>query len=67
LRFREYSTSGTLLATGTSTVKLSTSWQQATVTLPVSTPGSTFDYNAYVSNAAPGTCFYADDATIYNG
>jgi len=67
LRFREYSTSGTLLATNTSTVTLATSWQQVSVTLPVSSPGSTFDYNAYVSNAAPGTCFYADDATIYNG
>jgi PKD repeat protein len=67
LRFREYSTSGTLLGTGPKSVALTTSWQKVTVTLPVSTPGSTFDFNAYVSNAAPGTGFYADDGVIFNG
>jgi PKD repeat protein len=71
LRLREYnntSSTATLLGTPViSTVKLTTSWQLVTVTLPVTRPGSTFDFNAYISGAAPGTCFYADDATIYNG
>ena len=36
----------------------------ATISLayPVTAPGSTLDYNAYISNAAPRTCFDADDA-----
>jgi parallel beta-helix repeat protein len=70
LRLREYSSTAstaTLLGTKTATIKLSTAWQQVTVTLPIATPGSTVDYNAYVASAAPGTCFYADDATLYNG
>lgn len=49
------------------TVELTTSWQQLTVTLPVSAPrASTIDFNAYVTNAPPGACFYADDAAITN-
>jgi hypothetical protein len=32
---------------------------------PVSPGSSTLDYNAYVTLAAPGTCFYADDGAIY--
>src|SRR5437763_11566716 len=39
-----------------------TGWQQITVAYPVAAPGSTLDYNAYVTNAPPGTCFDADDA-----
>ena len=67
LRFREYTTSGTRLGVGTSRITLDTAWRHVTVTLPVSAPGgSTFDFNAYVSNAAPGTCFYADDAAVVN-
>jgi hypothetical protein len=35
------------------------------VTHTVAAPGSsTLDFNAYVSKAAPGTGFYADDAMI---
>jgi PKD repeat protein len=67
LRLREYSSSGTLLGSKTASIPLSTSWQQVTATLPISSPGSSLDYNAYVTKAAPGTCFYADDAVIYNG
>jgi hypothetical protein len=29
------------------------------------TPGSSYlDFNAYTLNSPPGTCFYADDASI---
>jgi len=69
LRFREYSNgSGTLLASPTTTVALSTAWQQVTVTDVPTAPGaSTLDFNAYISSAPPGTCFYADDASITLG
>ncbi|HEX8857604.1 MAG TPA: right-handed parallel beta-helix repeat-containing protein [Actinomycetes bacterium] len=68
LRFREYNSSGTLLASPTTTVALSTAWQQVTVTDVPAAPGaSTLDFNAYISSAPPGTCFYADDASITLG
>ena len=65
LRFREYSAT-TLVGTATVQVKLATSWQQITATYPPVAPGqSTLDFNAYVSNAAAGSSFYADDAAVY--
>jgi parallel beta-helix repeat protein len=65
LRFREYSSSGALLGTQTTLATLTTSWSQVSVTYSPAAPGSsTLDFNAYVSNASPGTCFYADDASI---
>jgi hypothetical protein len=68
LRFREYNSGGTLLASPTTTVTLSTAWQQVTVTDVPAAPGaSTLDFNAYISSAPSGTCFYADDASITLG
>jgi len=63
LQLQEFSGS-TLRGTGFTNVTLSTSWQLVTVTYTVVAPGSTLDFRAYVSNAAPGTAFYADDASI---
>lgn len=65
LRLREYN-GGTLVGTAAiSSVPLMTSWQQITVqTVPQSPGTSTLDLTAYVSIALPGTCFYADDASI---
>jgi PKD repeat protein len=64
LRFREYQGS-TQVGTQATTVKLTTSWKQVTVTYTPAAPGaSTLDFNALVSSAQPGTCFYADDASI---
>jgi hypothetical protein len=64
LRFREYNGS-TLVGTQTTLLTLSTSWQLVTVSYVPAAPGvSTLDFNAYVSTAAVGTCFYADDASI---
>jgi hypothetical protein len=64
LRFREYNGS-TLVGTQTTLLTLSTSWQLVTATYAPAAPGvSTLDFNAYVSTAAVGTCFYADDASI---
>lgn len=66
LRFREYSGT-TLLGSATTQVALTTSWQQVTVTYAIASPGFSLDFNAYVSSAAPSTCFYADDASILLG
>jgi PKD repeat protein len=63
LRFREYSGS-TLVGSPAAQVTLTTSWQKVTLTHTTASPGSTLDFNAYVTSAAPGTCFYADDASI---
>jgi parallel beta-helix repeat protein len=67
LRFREWSGS-TLVGTQTTLATLTTSWAQVTVAYATQAPGSsTLDFNAYVSNAVPGSCFYTDDASIYLG
>jgi Carbohydrate binding domain len=68
LRFREY-VGSTLVGTATTQVTLTTSWQQVTVTYTVTSPGSTLDFNAYLSSAdaPPGTSFYADDVVILRG
>ena len=63
LRFREWSGT-TLVGTTTTVATLTTAWQQVTVAHSTVSPGSSLDLNAYVSGAAPGTCFYADDASI---
>jgi len=64
LRFRE-SSSGTQVGSATQTITMTTSWQQVTVSyVPVSPGNSTLDFNAYISSAPTGTCFYADDASI---
>jgi carbohydrate binding protein with CBM4/9 domain len=63
LRFREWSGS-TLLGTAVKQVTLTTSWQQVKAAYTTTSPGSTLDFNAYVTGAPPGTCFYADDAVI---
>ncbi len=66
LKLQEYSGS-TLVGSASSQVTLSTSWQQVTATYAVKSPGSTLDFQAYVANPAPGTAFYADDASILLG
>jgi uncharacterized repeat protein (TIGR01451 family) len=64
LRLREYS--GSTLVGGASTnVTLRTDWQQVAVDYtPVAPGASTLDLTATVYNAAPATCFLADDAAI---
>jgi parallel beta-helix repeat protein len=66
LKFQEYSGS-TLAGSASVPITLSTAWQQVTVTYTIKSPGSTLDFQAYVSNPAPGTAFYADDASIVVG
>jgi parallel beta-helix repeat protein len=66
LRFREYSASGgTFLGSQAASITLSTAWQQVVVVYTPVAPGNSFlDLNAYTTNSPPGTCFYADDASI---
>ena len=67
LRVREYAGS-TLVGTATNHLTLTTAWQQLSVAYaPRSVGSSTLDLNAYVSNAPPGNCFYADDIAIVLG
>ena len=67
LRVREYAGS-TLVGTATNHLTLTTAWQQLSLAYaPRSVGTSTLDLNAYVSNAPPGNCFYADDLAIVLG
>ncbi len=63
LRFREYSGS-TLVSAPTTLVTLTTSWQEVVLTYAPSVAGSSLDFNAFISKAPSGTCFYADDISI---
>ena len=64
LRIREYAGS-TFEGQAVASVTLSTNWQQVSVSYAALVPGgSNLDYTAYTLNAPPGTCFYADDASI---
>ena len=64
LRFREYN-QAILVGLNTASLTLNTAWQLVTVAYDPIAPGtSTLDFNAYVSDAPSGTCFYADDASI---
>ena len=64
LRLREYNGS-TFVGQAAMSVTLSTSWQQLVVSYsPVDGGTSNLDLNAYVANALPGVCFYADDVSI---
>jgi hypothetical protein len=64
LWFREWAPSGARLGVATSQITLTTAWQPVTVSYTIASPGSTLDFQAFVDSAPPGTCFYADDATI---
>jgi hypothetical protein len=68
VRFREY-TGTTLVATKSTQVTLTTSWQLVTVTHTPVSPGSSLDFNAYLpaASAPPNSYFYADDAVITRG
>jgi hypothetical protein len=64
MKLREFNGS-TLVAAGSTSVALTTSWQLVTVSYVPTMPGvSTLDFMALVSNAAVGKCFYADDLSL---
>jgi hypothetical protein len=64
LRVREYK-SGTQQASVSTSVTLTSSWQQVTVVYTPLAPGqSNLDFQAYTVNSPVGVCFQADDASI---
>ena len=67
LRLREWSGSSAV-GEAKSTVVLTTDWQPVRVQYTAAEPGdSTLDFSAYILGAPPGTCFYADDASVAVG
>jgi PKD repeat protein len=64
LRLREWN--GTTLAGNAVTqATLTSAWQRVSVSYDAAVPGvGSLDLTAYITNAAPGTCFYADDASV---
>jgi hypothetical protein len=66
LKLQEYS-GGTLVGSANSQITLTTSWQQLSLPYVIKSPGSSLDLQVYVTNPAPGTAFYADDASIIVG
>jgi len=64
LKFREYGGS-TLLGSAVASATLTTSWQLVSVSYaPVAAGSSTLDFQAFVSSAPVGNCFYVDDVGI---
>lgn len=66
VKFRELDGT-TIIRSRTKTFALTTSWQLVTVThRPLSHGASTLDLQVFLprSQAPPGVCFYADDASI---
>jgi hypothetical protein len=68
LRLQEMN-GATIVSSATSTLVLSTAWQQITVSRSILQPGVTaLNFNAYVTNVpASATAFDADDATLILG
>jgi parallel beta-helix repeat protein len=66
IKVQEYN-GGTLVASASSQITLSTSWQQVSVPYTIRSPGSTLDLQVYVANPVPGTAFYADDISVVVG
>ena len=64
LRLREYK-GGTQQGSVSTSVTLTSSWQQVTVVITPVAPGqSNLDFQAYTSSSPVGVCFQADDASI---
>jgi parallel beta-helix repeat protein len=64
MRLREYNGSVFVASSPIVTATLGTTWTQLTVDITPQILGSTLDLTAYVTNAAPGPCFTADDISI---
>lgn len=56
----------TVVKSRVGTFTLTTAWQKITVAHTILSPGSTLDLQVFLpkAQAPPGTCFYADDASI---
>ena len=63
LRVREYA-GGVLQGSVTTSMALTTSWQQVTAVYTPAVPGSSLDVEAYTTNTPVGVCLQADDVSI---
>jgi hypothetical protein len=63
LRVREFA-SGVQQGSVTTSLALTSSWQQVTAAYTTVAPGSTLDFEAFTANSPVGVCFQADDASI---
>jgi hypothetical protein len=64
LRVREY-VGGVLQGSASSTLDLSSSWQQVSLSYLPEAPGqSSLDVDAFTANSPVGVCFQADDVSI---
>jgi hypothetical protein len=62
---REYDAAFGLVGSNLTQITLTTAWQKVSNSYTPLAPGSTtLDLNAYVTSAAPGTCFYADSVLV---
>jgi parallel beta-helix repeat protein len=66
IKLQEYNGS-TLVASANTQITLGTSWQQISLPYTIRSPGSTLDFQIYVTSPTPGTAFYTDDAAIVAG
>jgi len=64
LRVREYNGGTFVSASPIATVTVGTSWTELTTDITPQVAGSNLDLTVYVTSAAPGTCFYADDVSL---
>jgi parallel beta-helix repeat protein len=67
MRLREYNGSVFVASSPIVTATVGGTWTQLTVDITPQVLGSNLDLTAYVTNAAPGTCFTADDISITRG
>ena len=70
LQLRELDGTGNQISARTSNHTLTTDWRKVTVVYTPRSPGtSSLDFQAFLPQAEgfPGTCFYADDASITGG
>lgn len=64
LRLREFGASMLVGTPAISSTTLTQRWEQISVSIVPHATGHSLDLTAYVPSASPGTCFYADDASI---
>ena len=60
---REYA-GGVLQGSVTTSMALTSSWQQVTAVYTPAVPGSSLDVEAYTTNTPVGVCLQADDVSI---
>jgi hypothetical protein len=67
LRMREYNAGAFVGSSPIVTATVGSAWTRLTVDYTPQIVGSNLDLTAYVTSAAPGTCFTADDVSITRG